>query len=171
MSPTGAWNWKERLYAGGIYLWISLSIVGMIQSAALGHGVWTVSVVRPVHLLLEFDRFRVIHANKVPEGLLAQTPVGIRAMPWKGLELSARPDLWEPFAQARGRVLGAAKLLLELRQRLRQQTVLFDRVIGQTDVPDRGLRYQPMVGRNSYWAVLLNANTAEIGGFLPLDSL
>jgi hypothetical protein len=256
MSLSGAWNWKERLYAGGIHLGISLGIaalaallvfalwypypyseisggrelfliviavdvilgplitvavfsrnkprgelvrdlgvVGLIQLAALAYGLWTVMVARPVHLVFEIDRFRVIHAIEVPEELLAQTPVGIRAMPWtgptvlavrpfrdtkeegdatlmalQGVPLAARPDLWESYAQVGGRVLAAAKPVTELKQRFPQQTALVDQAVAQTGASDRDLRYLPMVGRKSFWTVLLDANTAEIRGFLPLDS-
>jgi len=36
-----------------------LTVVGLIQLAALGYGLWTVFVARPVHLVFEYDRFRV----------------------------------------------------------------------------------------------------------------
>lgn len=256
MSQTRTWNWKERLYASGIHLGISLviaalaallvfalwypypyseisggrelffiviavdvilgplitfavfnrnkprsellrdlGVVGLIQLTALVYGLWTVAVARPVHLVFEFDRFRVVHAIDVPEDLLVQTPAGIHAMPLRGptvlavrpfrdadeegsatlmamqgVHLSARPDLWEPYIQARGRVLAAAKPVLELRQRFLPSAALIDGAIAKTGLSDRDLRYLPMVGRNTFWTVLLDASTAEIRGFLPLDS-
>jgi len=44
-----------------------LALVGLIQLAGLGYGLWTVHAARPVHLVFEIDRFRVIHAVDVPE--------------------------------------------------------------------------------------------------------
>lgn len=172
-----------------------LGLVGLLQLAALMYGLWTVAMARPVHLVFEFDRFRVIHAIEVPEELLAQTSPGIQAMPLsgptvlavrpfrdageegdatmmalQGVHLSARPDLWESYAQAYGRVLAAAKPVTELKQRFPQQIALIDAAVAKTGTPDDGLRYLPMVGRNSFWTVLLDAKSAEIRGFTPLDS-
>ena len=49
-----------------------LAVVALIQLAALGYGLWTVSVARPVHLVFEIDRFRVVHAIDVDEAQLGQ---------------------------------------------------------------------------------------------------
>jgi len=69
-----------------------LSVVGVIQLAALAYGLWTVAVARPVHLVFEVDRLRVVHAVDVPEELLPQTPPGIRPEPWTGpTMLAVRP--------------------------------------------------------------------------------
>ena len=256
MKQARALNWKERLYASGIHLCISLliallaallvfvfwypypyreisggrelflivitvdvilgplitltifnrnkpggelvrdlSIVGLIQLVALIYGLWTVAVARPVHLVFEFERFRVIHALEVPEKLLAQTPTDVRAMPWagptvlavrpfrdaneegsatlmalQGLQLSARPDLWQAYADAVPRVLAAAKSVVELKQRFPLQIALINTAVTETGVPEAGMRYLPMVGRKSFWTVLLDAKSGEIRGFIPLDS-
>ena len=91
-------------------------------------------------------------------------------MALQGLPLSARPDLWQPYAQARQRVLGAARPLAELRQRFPQQTTLIDAAAVRTGQRAGSLLYLPMVERKSFWTVLLDAETAEVRGFIPLDS-
>lgn len=172
-----------------------LTIVGLIQLAALGYGLWSVCVARPVHLVFEFDRFRVVHGVEVPDDLLNQVPAGLRAMPLtgptvlavrpfrdvneestatvqalSGLPLSARPDLWEPYAQARSRVLAAAKPLEELRARFPQKTPDIDAAVAASGRSADALRYVPMVARQSFWTVLVDAQSAEVRAFLPLDS-
>jgi hypothetical protein len=172
-----------------------LTIVGLIQLSALAYGLWTVSAARPVHLVFEYDRFRVVHAIEVPEERLGQAPEDVQKMPLtgptvlalrpfrdvkeegeatlmalQGLHLSARPDLWQVYALARPRVLAAAKPLGELRQRFQQQLALIDAGVIQTGRTEQELVYLPMVARNSFWTVLLDANTAEVRGYLPLDS-
>lgn len=172
-----------------------LAIVGLIQMAALGYGLWSVCVARPVHLVFEFDRFRVVHGVEVPDDLLNQEPAGLRAMPLtgptvlavrpfrdvneentatvqalSGLPLSARPDLWEPYVQARPRVLAAAKPLGELRARFPQKTPEIDAAVAASGRPAEALRYVPMVARQSFWTVLVDAQSAEVRAFLPLDS-
>lgn len=172
-----------------------LGVVALIQLAALVYGLWTVSAARPVHLVFEFERFRVIHAVEVPEELLAQAPAGLVAMPWtgptvlavrpfrnsdeeggatmmalQGLHLSARPHLWQTYEDAVPRVLAASKPVVELKQRFPHQTALIDTAVAKTGVTDAGLRYLPMVGRKSFWTVLIDEQSAEIRGFVPLDS-
>ncbi len=172
-----------------------LTVVGLIQLAALGYGLWTVFVARPVHLVFEYDRFRVVHAIEVPEELLVQAPADLRKMPLtgptvlalrpfrdndeesaatlmalQGLPLSARPDFWQAYPQARQRVLAAAKPLGELRERFPQQAALIDASVVQTGRSAGELVYLPMVARKSFWTVLLDAQSAELRGFVPLDS-
>ncbi len=172
-----------------------LIVVGLIQLAALAYGLWTVSAARPVHLVFEYDRFRVVHAIEVPDELLNQVPDDVRRMPWtgptvlalrpfrdaseestatlmalQGLPLSARPDLWQSYAQARARVLAAAKPVSELRQRFGTQAGLIDAAVARTGVAVEKLVYLPMVSRKSFWTVLLDAETAELRGFVALDS-
>lgn len=172
-----------------------LAIVGLVQLAALGYGLWTVAMARPVHLVFEFDRFRVVHAIEVPEELLSQKPDDVRALPLtgptllavrpfrdvneegsatlmalQGLPLSARPDLWQSYAQARQRVLVAAKPISELRQRFPQQLAMIDAAVAGTGQAAEKLVCLPMVSRKSYWTVLLDADSAAIRGFIALDS-
>jgi hypothetical protein len=172
-----------------------LTTVCLIQLSALAYGLWTVCAARPVHVVFEVDRFRVIHAIEVPEELMNQAPPTVRKLPLTGptalavrpfkdareesdatmaalggVSLSARPDLWQNYSEARQRVLAASKPISELRQRFPQQTVLIDAAVAGLGVPNETLRYLPMVARNSFWTVLLDANTAEIRGYVQLDS-
>jgi hypothetical protein len=172
-----------------------LTVVGLIQLAALAYGLWTVMVARPVHVVFEFDRFRVVHAIEVPEELLPQAPTDVRGLPLtgptvlavrpfrdvdeettatlmalEGLPLSARPDLWQAYPQARQRVLAVAKPVGELRQRFAQQAGEIDAAVARTGRSPDQLVYLPMVARKSFWTVLLDTGSAEILGYVPLDS-
>src|SRR6186713_1890973 len=99
-----------------------LAVIAALQFAALGYGMWTVAVARPVHLVFEIDRFRVVHAIDVPEDELKQAPAGLERLPlagptllslrefasgtesfdatmaaMQGVSLSARPGLWQSY--------------------------------------------------------------------------
>lgn len=172
-----------------------LAVVGLIQLAALGYGLWTVFVSRPVHLVFEYDRFRVVHAIEVPEELMAKAPDGLEKMPitgpttlalrpfrdvneegtatlmaLQGIQLSANPELWQPYPQATARVLAAAKPLTDLSARFPQQAAMIAAGVVQTGKSASELVYLPMVARNSFWTVLLDAQSAVPLGFVPLDS-
>ena len=105
-----------------------LAVVAMLQVAALGYGTWTVAAARPVHLVFELDRFRVVHGVDVPQELLGREPPAVRALPWTGptliavrpfrdatenlevtmaalggVHIGARPDFWQAYdAASRG---------------------------------------------------------------------
>lgn len=172
-----------------------LAFVGLTQLVALGYGMWTVFVARPVFLAFEIDRFRVVHAIDVPHSLLNQAPAELQPLPLlgtsmlavrpfrdadenfsatmtalEGLALSARPDLWEPYADARSRVLAAAKPARLLEERFADQAEKIRREIALSGRSPDAVRYLPLAGRKVFWTVLLDSTTAEVIGFLPLDS-
>jgi hypothetical protein len=148
-----------------------------------------------VHLVVEIDRFRVVHAVDVPEALLSRTPEGINALPLggptllavrpfasaqerldatlaavQGLTLGARPDLWQSYAQSRPLVLAAARPVSQLRSRFSAQAAELDRAIAATGRPEAALVFLPLVGRKSFWTVLLDGQTAQVVGYVPLDA-
>lgn len=172
-----------------------LALVGLIQLAALGYGLWTVFVARPVHLVFEYDRFRVVHAVDIPPELTQQDRSGIDVLPLngptllalrpfrdsneqmeatmaalQGLSLSARPNLWLRYSQAKPQVLQAAKPVLTLMTRFLSQAALINAAVAQTKLPIEALVYLPLISRQAAWTVLLDPVTAEPLAYLPLDS-
>lgn len=171
-----------------------LALVGLIQLSALVYGLWTVSVARPVQLAFEFDRFRVVHAIDVPADMLAKSPQGLQPLPLTGpgliavrpfrgeaekadatmlalggIQLGFRPDLWEPYAQAKERVLKAATPIEELKRRFPQHSTQIDSAVAETGQPAAQVSYLPLVGRKVFWTVLLDTKTADILGYIALD--
>lgn len=172
-----------------------LAFVVLIQLSALGYGLWTVFIARPVHLVFEVDRFRAVHAVDVDAGLLKKKPAGVQAMPLsgptllavrpfkdgnesaeatmaalQGADLGARPDLWKPYPAAKAEVLAAAKPALSLKTRFSKDAGEIDRVLRAAGRTAENTAYLPMVGRKSFWTVFLDPTTAEVVGFMPLDS-
>jgi hypothetical protein len=172
-----------------------LAVVGLVQLAALAYGMWTVFIARPVHMVFEIDRFRVVHAIEIPDSLLGHTPAGVKALPisgptllalrpfknseekmqatmsaLNGLSLSARPDLWETYPEARTEVLKAAKPAKELKQRFPDRTPELDKALASIGRPIDSVVYLPMVGRKSFWTVLLDSTTADVLATIPIDS-
>ena len=172
-----------------------LAVVGAIQLAALGYGLWTVFVARPVHLVFEYDRFRVVHAIDVQVNLLHKAPQNVVTMPLlgptvvsirpfkdkkeqsdalfdevAGNALAARPDFWQPYAAASDQVRAAAKPVSELKTRFASRVGEIEAVIASTGRQPAALVYVPMIGRQSFWTVFLDPVTTEVVGFMPLDS-
>lgn len=174
---------------------LDLIVVAVLQLAALAYGIWTVSVARPVHMVFEFDRFRVVHAIDVPIEMLEKTPPSVHALPLmgptllavrpfrdsnenldatlaavQGVSLSARPDLWEPYGNAVSRVLQAAKPVTALKTRFPDRAKEIDRVIAAAGGKPETVLYLPLVSRDTFWTVFLNQDNASILTTLPLDA-
>jgi hypothetical protein len=172
-----------------------LIIVALLQMSALAYGLWAVSVARPVHVVFEMDRLRVVHAIDVPPELLDKTPLGINALPvtgptllalrpfkdsqesmeatmvaLQGVALGFRPDLWQPYANAVAEVLQAAKPVDLLKARFPAESDNIDRVLKGTGRDPQTLRYLPLAGRKSFWTAFVDPVNAEVVATMPLDS-
>lgn len=172
-----------------------LAVVAALQIAALGYGLWTVSAARPVHMVFEMDRFRVVHAIDIDPALLSQTLPGIDPLPLtgptllslrpfkdskesmeatlaalQGVSLASRPDLWQPYAKGVEDILRAAKPAKELVVRFPSQSAEIANVLADTGRTAESLVYLPLVGRKSFWTVLLDPIDAHVVATMPLDS-
>ena len=122
-------------------LTVDLTLVVLIQLAALAYGVYTLSHARPLALVFEVDRFRLVSYADLEESDLANAPHWVR--PWsfsevrvvgtrtattleekltsvdaslQGIEPSQRPSWWQDYALSRGRVLQRARPLADLQK-------------------------------------------------------
>ncbi len=169
-------------------------VIGLIQISALLYGLWSIFEARPVHVVFEYDRFRIIHANDVPDELRTRIPEGIKAFPvlgptWlslrplvgqekfdftmqalDGIAVSAQPALWIPYERSHDEVLAAAKPIDDLIKRFPQKLQTIERVTQGSGLTHSGLRYLPIQGRKMVtWTVLLDAMTAMPVGYIDID--
>ena len=172
-----------------------LGLVGVLQIAALAYGIWTVAMARPVHMVFEIDRFRVVHAVDVAPEWLPNTPTDVKALPWtgptllgtrefkdnnekmeatlvalQGVDIGARPDFWQPYEKSVPDVLKAAKPVTLLKLRFAPQAADIDGVLAAAGYSDQNTAYLPMIGRKSFWTVFLDAKTGKVVATMPLDS-
>lgn len=172
-----------------------LFVVVILQLSALGYGLWTVAMARPVHLVFEIDRFRVVHAIDVPLDMLQQTPSDLTALPYsgptllglrpfdndaeridatiaavQGLSLSFRPDLWQTYDASRKDVLRVAKPVSQLKVRFPEQVAAINAALPSEIEVANAAQYLPLAGRTDFWTVLVDGRNGDILGFLPLDS-
>ncbi|WP_394789156.1 TfpX/TfpZ family type IV pilin accessory protein [Rhodoferax sp.] len=171
-----------------------LAVIALLQLAGLGYGLWTVCMARPVHLVFDINRFQVVHAVDVPQSLLDKTPAGVTALPLTGptllslrpfkdnnekmdvtmaalggLEEGARPDLWQSYAAAQAQMLKSGKPVAELKQRFPAQAAEVDKTLQASGHAQDAVLYLPLVGRKTFWTVFVDAQTAQIVAFMPLD--
>ena len=174
---------------------LDLSLVALIQLAALAYGLYSISLARPVIQAFETDRFAVVSAAEIDPGQLPQAPPAWRTLPWNGprligtrparndemlldIDLSlqgigpgARPSWWQPYEQSIPAVQRRMKKLADLRAaRPAAGQALIDQAVRQTGQPLEALFYLPLTSRKKLddWIVLLDAQ-ANIAGYAPVS--
>ncbi len=174
-----------------------LTVVGLLQVAALVYGLWTVAIVRPVYLAFEIDRYRVVHAVDIPKEEMSQAPPELQNLPWTGptllsirafksedekfsatlaavagLSLSARPFLWQSYEKAKPQILAAVKPLSNLKTRFPADVPAIDAALKSAKGGNAGrsVGYVPMAGRDKFWTALVDLQTTEVIAFVPIDS-
>lgn len=174
---------------------LDMGLILLIQIAALGYGLHAVAQARPVRLVFEVDRFRLVAASEVtPEDLPSAAP-HLRKLPWTGPSLigiresrsgeetlrsielslagqepSLRPNWWQSYEDSRSAVQLRMKLLSGLRaQQAPEVQAAIDGVVQKIGLPINQIHYLPLVSQKSLdqWVALLDAQ-ANIIGYAPV---
>ena len=154
-----------------------LAVVALLQLGGLAYGLWSVDLARPVHTVFEYDRFRVVHQAEIPLESADKVPAGIELAPaGRPTLLALRPfhDAAEKadftLAAIRGLPL-SARPISALKQRFPQQAAAIDAALAASGHDATRAAYLPLLARKATaWTVLLDAQSAEVIGYLPLDS-
>jgi hypothetical protein len=172
-----------------------LSIVVILQLAALIYGLYVTFMARPVALAFEENRFRVVSAAAVMESELPQAPEDMRslsltgprvistAMPTdpkekedavtlalKGYDIGTRPSLWRPWdANARRAAVASAKPLADLARRHPSNRHDFDAALARTQRSMADLVYVPMVTARGGWVALLDRASGDVLDYIPVS--
>ena len=165
---------------------IDIGLVVTIQAVALVYGLHTVVQARPVHLVFEVDRLRLITAAEIAPEDLPLAPPHLRTLPWTGptligvrpprdseeklrsinlsiagLEPSLRPGWWQDYALNKDEVLGRARSIDVLYEARPQQRLQIEAAIRDAQRPESDLCWLPLTSaRNMEWVVFLDRVTA-----------
>lgn len=115
-------------------LWRDLVLVGSIQFIALGYGLHTVWQARPLYLVHEIDRFKVVAAPDVDD-----------------LALAALPASLQPKLLRGPKVVG----IREPKSKEEREKVMFESVQGGRDYAERPEFYLAYEGDNAFKSVKL----------------
>jgi hypothetical protein len=175
-----------------------LSLVAVIQLAALAYGVYILAMARPVYMVFEVDRFNIISTVDVDERALAQAAKPWNKLPsWgaqvisvrepkdgnervksidmsiQGVEPSMRPDWWQPLEISRAVIIKRAKPLAELRKRYADKVDALkkiDSAVKDSGKAEADLRWLPLTSRRTKdWVVLLDAQTGMPLAYAAVD--
>lgn len=172
-----------------------LSMVVAVQLAALAYGMHAVAVARPVHLVFEADRLRVVTASEIDSADLPKAPDGLRQLPWTGptlvslrdprdseeflksVELSVagqepslRPAWWQSYELSLPQLLQRARPLAALLNARPDQKDVLENVIRKAELREADLLWLPLTSaRTMEWVVLIDKQTGLPKGYAPID--
>lgn len=177
-------------------LTLDLSLVALVQLAALVYGLHSVSLARPVILAFETDRLVAVSAAEINTADLPLAPPNFQALSWtgpvlvgtrtprdgnetlksielstQGIEPSARPGWWQSYEKSRPVVQQRMKKLDVRRAKLPQgKQAIVDEAAKKTGLPVDQLYYLPLVSQKQLdtWIALLDAE-GTIKGYAPID--
>jgi hypothetical protein len=176
-------------------LTLDLSLVALIQLAALVYGLHTVVQARPVYLAFEVDRFRAVTLADIQLDKLQPELGGLHDIGWGGpkvigvrtpkdneemmrsLDLSlggidqaVRPDWWVPYEQVKARVLEKSRPLSDLRAKRPELKSQIDASIAATGTGEDRLVWLPITSfQSTGWVAFLDASSAQIKSYAPID--
>jgi hypothetical protein len=172
-----------------------LAIIVAMQLAALGYGLHTMFIARPVAMALEGSRLRIVTAIDVVVDELPLAPEGLRRLPLTGPrllntanpttpdeklkaielalagnDLGTRPKYWRAWDDsARSEALANAKPLASLQKAYPQRKAELDKAVAKTGRPAEELRYLPVISRFVEVVALIDARSGDVVGYAPFE--
>ncbi len=171
-----------------------LAIVVLLQLAALGYGLHTVYVARPVVMALEVDRLRVVTALDLDPTELAEAPpewqqLPLWGVPWlsarlpragaekqmavqmvgRGKDIGMLPQLWEPASATAAAIQRGARPLDGLRARYPSRAAELDAALRASGRPAERLRYLPILAHHADWVAFIDAANGDVVGYANFD--
>lgn len=175
-------------------LWRDLGLVVLIQLGALGYGLGTVWDARPLFLVQEIDRFKVIAAPVLNDTAVAALPAALKPGWWSGpltvairepkdaqerqavlfesvqggRDYAERPEFYLPYEGAAAlKSLQRAKPLSVFLQKQPSQKIVAEALAAEKGAEITQWLYLPVVARKDWVAVL--DKQGQIQGFLKGD--
>lgn len=174
---------------------VDCALIVCVQLGALLYGLYTLAYARPLVIVHEVDRFRVLSYSDVPESDLSAAPVwfhpwGLRApvlvglreakdfsermasleAALQGVDVAQRPARWQDYGLSRAKVLARARPLAALRQQYPLDTSLIDAAALKAGLTVEQALWLPVTSRRgSGWIALVEPTHGLIVGYLPLD--
>lgn len=175
---------------------LDLSLVALVQIAALGYGLYSVQLARPAVLAFEADRMVVVTAAEIDTDDLPNAPEKFQHLPWfgmqkvsirkakneqeffesvnlslEGVEPSIRPSWWQPFdagiSQIKEKMTALATAKFDKLDAAKLTKL--EKAVAETGLPKEKLFFLPLTSKyRKDWLVLLDENAVFVG-FAPVS--
>lgn len=175
------------------HLRIDLGVIGALQLAALVFGLHTVFIVRPVAMVFEVDRMRLVVADDVAVDELPSALPQYRRLPLTGpfllsartpregderndalfqgvagKDISVRPKFWQPYDESKAKALDLARPIAVLLAHYPAQASATRQELAEMKADAASSRFLPAMARTAWSAVL--DRDGNVLGYLPLDA-
>ena len=169
-----------------------LAVIGLIQLGALGYGLYTVLLARPVAMVFEVDRFRVLTSEQIRLSELPQARPEYRTLPltgpWllgtrlpsrgpesndalltaiDGIDIGQRPPFWQPYSESIADVLKRSRPVAQLLAHYPERSAELQSRLRELGIDSSAATFLPVMARGDWVALLGPAGT--ILGYLPVD--
>lgn len=169
-----------------------LSLVVFVQLAALAYGVWTLHIARPLYLVHEVDRFKVIALADVDVAELDKLPEPLRPKFFKGpqtvglrdasnaerekvmfesvqggRDYGERPNFYVSYAAQAVKIYASAKPLDGFSKKFPDKQIDINKLQAEAGSDAKLLRYLPIIARQD-WVAVLNSK-GDVIGYLQGD--
>lgn len=168
------------------------TIVGILQLAALGYGIYAVSMARPVYVAFAGDRYDVVTASEIPGTelaaarearfgslpLLGPVYVGTLVPPSEhndalekglaGIDITARPKFYVEIASQLEAIKRKAQPLSALTSRHPEAQALLPKAIA-TDEAAQETYWLPIKHKNGFWTAIVDTRTGRPTQYLAID--
>lgn len=171
-----------------------LLVIVILQLCALAYGMYVVFSARPVALVLEQGRFRVVSAIDVVSSELPDALPELRTLSLsgpkilstrkphdgdekyksimkalEGKDVGLRPSFWQPYGLGVKNALNHARPLSAIYKQYPTRFGAIDSEVKKTGYRADDLKFLPVISLHGNWIALLDANAGEPIGFLPYD--
>jgi hypothetical protein len=170
-----------------------LTVVVLLQLAALAYGLHSVALARPAVVALEGSRLRVVRAIDLETADFSKAPAELHALPWlgprflatrkptgeekweaiqrglAGEDVGMRPEFWRPQREAPSAYARAAKPLEQLIRLSPRRAAVLQEAVAAAGRAHEQIGYLPILARNTDWSALVDLKSGEIVGYVPID--
>ena len=175
------------------HLRLDLTVIGVLQTAALVYGLHTVFIVRPVAMVFEVDRMRLVVADDVAVDELPQALPAYRSLPLAGpmllgtraprdtaerndalfqgaagKDVAVRPTFWQPYEASKAKALERSRPVAALIAHYPGHADEIRQQLQAMKAEPASSRFLPAMGRLS-WSAVLDSN-GNVLGYLPFDA-
>jgi hypothetical protein len=180
------------LRKGWPHLRRDLAVIGLIQLGGLAFGLYTVQVARPIVMVFEVDRFRVLNSDQIRLEELPQARPEYQTLPltgpWLlgtrkprrgvesndalftavyGIDIGQRPLFWQPYSESTTDALARSRPVALLLARYPERVAELQGRLRELKIDPEATTFLPVMARGD-WVALLD-QAGAIVGYLPAD--
>ncbi len=169
-----------------------LVVIAVLQAATLLYGMHTVYEARPVAMVFEVDRFRLVTANSVSLDDLSKAEPPYRTLPIDGPlllgtrrpragderndalfqgaaghDIGSRPQFWQPYEQSKPEALARARPIAALLAAYPDRAGDLRERLASMQADEVRSRFVPALARGAWTAVVDDGG--NVLGYLPVD--